>query len=56
MLTIILFFIATLINVILSTLKSVITIKGGRLLASITNAVAYGFNTFIIKMIADVDL
>lgn len=50
------FTIATLINVILSTLKSVITIKGGRLVASISNAISYGFNTIVIKSIANVEL
>ena len=50
------FIIATLINVILSTLKSVITVKGGRWVASITNAIAYGFNTICIKSISDVEL
>lgn len=49
------FFLATLVNVILSTLKSVITIKGGRISASIASAVAYGFNTLVIKMISGVD-
>ena len=47
---------AQLVNVILSTLKSVITIKGGKGLAAISNAVAYGFNTIVIKVIADVDM
>ena len=50
------FIIATLINVILSTLKSVITVKGGRVLASVVNAIAYGFNTVVIKSISNVDL
>ena len=50
------FIIATLINVILSTLKSIITIKGGRVIASISNAIAYGFNTIVIKSITDVEL
>ena len=53
---IIVFCICQLINVILSTLKSVITIKGGKGLAAISNAVAYGFNTIVIKVIADVDM
>ncbi len=56
MLLIIAFSIATLINVILSTLKSVITIKGGRGIASVVNAISYGFNTIVIKGIAGVDL
>ena len=50
------FLVAQLINVILSTLKSVITIKGGKGLAAVSNAVAYGFNTIVIKVIADVDM
>ena len=50
------FTLATLINVILSTLKSVITIKGGRFIASISNAISYGFNTIVIKSITDVNL
>ena len=50
------FIISTLINVILSTLKSIITIKGGRGLASVVNAIAYGFNTIVIKGISNVDL
>lgn len=52
---IILFFVATLVNVILGTLKSVITIKGGRIAASVSSAVAYGFNTLVIKMITGVE-
>ena len=53
---IIVFIVASLINVILSTLKSVITVKGGRLIACIINAISYGFNTIVIKSITDVDL
>lgn len=56
MLLIIAFSVATLVNVILSTLKSVITIKGGRGIASVVNAISYGFNTIVIKGIAGVDL
>ena len=56
MLFIILFFVCQLINVVLSTIKSVVTIKGTKLVASIFSAVNYGFNTVIIKSIADVDL
>jgi len=50
------FIVATLINVVLSTLKSVITVKGGRLIASVVNAIAYGFNTICIKSISNVEL
>ena len=51
-----LFFVCQLVNVVLSTIKSVITIKGTKLMASIFSAVNYGFNTYIIKVIADVEL
>ncbi|MBO5884626.1 MAG: hypothetical protein J6Q51_02415 [Clostridia bacterium] len=53
---IVLFFVCQLINVVLSTIKSVVTIKGTKLVASVFSAVNYGFNTVIIKVIADVDL
>lgn len=54
--TIALFFLCQLINVVLSTIKSVVTIKGTKLVASVFSAVNYGFNTVIIKVIADVEL
>lgn len=50
------FFICQLINVILGTIKNVITIKGTKTMASLFSAVNYGVNTVIIKTIADVDL
>ena len=53
---IIAFFVAQLLNVILSTLKSIITIKGGKRLAAIANAISYGFNTIVIKAIVDVSI
>ena len=51
-----LFVLCQLVNVILATIKSVVTIKGTKIVASIFSAVNYGFNTFIIKAIADVEL
>ncbi|HHU59644.1 TPA: hypothetical protein GXZ34_01830 [bacterium] len=53
---ILLFFVAQLINVVLSTIKSVITVKGGKLQASIINAVTYSFNIIVIKSLVDVDM
>ena len=53
---ILLFFVWQLVNVILSTIKSVVTIKGTKIVASIFSAINYGFNTVIIKSIADVEL
>ena len=46
------FFILQLLNVILSTLKTVTTVKSPFWLAAV-NAVYYGFYTFIIKAIGD---
>lgn len=50
------FFLCQLVNVILSTIKNVIQIKGTKLSASIFSAVNYGINTVIIKAIAGVEL
>lgn len=51
-----LFFILTLINVMLSTIKSIITVKGTRGQATLINAIAYGFYTIIIKQITEFDV
>ncbi len=50
------FFLCQLLNVVLSTIKSVVTIKGTKLTASIFSAINYAVNTVIIKTIADVSL
>lgn len=44
----ILFTICTAVNVLLSTVKSIITVKGGKAMAAIINAITYGFYTYII--------
>ena len=49
------FFIAQLVNVILSTLKSVLTIKGSRIVAASANAISYAINALIIKQISGID-
>lgn len=48
--TIYIFAIATIINVILSTLRSLFTIKAGKLSASIMNAICYGFYTWVVVL------
>ena len=50
------FFVAQLINVVLGTIKNVITIKGTKQVAAIFSAINYGVNTFVIKSISDVDM
>ena len=52
--TITIFFIITLINVILSTVKSILTVKSSRTVATIINAVAYGFYAMVVKQMATV--
>ena len=51
-----LFVIFNIINVIIQTAKSIVTIKCNKYVASIVNAIAYGFNTVVIKSISDVEL
>lgn len=46
-----------IINVILQTVKSILTIKGNKWVASIVNAVAYGLYTYLLVLIAsDINL
>lgn len=52
---VIVFVVCSLINVILSTLKSLIMINAGRNLAVCINAVCYGFYTLVVKQLASVD-
>lgn len=49
------FFISQLVNVILSTVKSVLTVKGTRLTATIINTVSYTLNAAVISQIGNVD-
>ena len=44
----ILFLLATALNVTLSTVKSIVTIKGSKMAAAILNAVTFGFYTYVI--------
>ena len=43
-----LFIICTAINVILSTIKSILTIKGNKWVAAASNAITYGFYSYVI--------
>lgn len=54
--TIIIFAILQLVNVMLNTAKAVLTIKANKLVASIANAVTYGFYTIIVQWTAKTDL
>lgn len=49
---ILLFTVATIINVTLSTIRSLCTINGGKWLSAITNAICYGFYPLIVMLTA----
>ena len=44
----IIFIVLTILNVVIQTIKSIATIKCGKLVASLVNAVAYGLYTYVI--------
>lgn len=50
------FFGINLINVVLSTLKSILTIKSTRMVAAIINALSYGFYALIVKSMASYEM
>lgn len=52
---IVVFVICSLVNVILSTLKTLIMVNAGRNSAIIINAVCYGFYTLVVKQLTSVD-
>lgn len=47
------FFLINLVNVMLSTSKSILTIKSTRAIAAIMNALAYGFYAMVVKSMAN---
>ena len=53
----IIFIIASIINVVIQTIKSIATIKCGKWASALINAVAYGFYTWVVVlMVCDLDL
>lgn len=53
----IIFILANIFNVIIQTIKSICTIKCGKGVAALVNALAYGFYTYVvILMVADLPL
>lgn len=54
--TTIIFFICSLINVMLSTLKTILTVKASKGVATIINAITYGFYAIVVKQLASLDL
>ena len=52
---ILVFVVCSLVNVVLSTLKTLIMVNAGRGSAIIINAVCYGFYTLVVKQLTSVD-
>lgn len=53
----IIFIVASIINVVIQTVKSIVTIKCGKWSSALVNAVAYGFYTWIVVLtVCDLDL
>lgn len=44
----IIFILLNAINVIIQTVKSLLTVKGGKVVAAVANAIAYGFYTIVV--------
>ena len=49
---ILIFAIATIVNVTLSTIRAICTIKGGKWISATTNAICYGFYPLIVMLTA----
>ena len=56
MIAIIIFTVCSLVNVILSTMKTILTVRSTKIVASIINAVTYGFYAIVVKQLASLDL
>lgn len=52
----IIFFLCSLINVMLSTLKTILTVKASKGVATLINAITYGFYAIVVKQLASLDL
>ncbi|HHT96496.1 MAG TPA: hypothetical protein GXZ90_01205 [Clostridiales bacterium] len=52
--TIIIFSTITLVNVVLSTAKSILTVRASRETAALINAISYGFYSLVVKQMATV--
>ena len=56
MVEIIIFTVCSLVNVILSTMKTILTVRSTKVVASVINAVTYGFYAIVVKQLASLDL
>lgn len=51
----ILFFLCSLVNVMLSTMKSILTVRSTKLVATLINAITYSFYTIVLKQLVGFD-
>ena len=56
MVAIIIFTVCSLVNVILSTMKTILTVRSTKVVASIINAITYGFYAIVVKQLASLNL
>ncbi len=49
----ILFIICNFLNVVMQTIKNIVTVKGGKISAALINAAAFSFYTYILILISD---
>lgn len=49
----ILFIICNFLNVVMQTIKNIVTVKGGKVSAALVNAAAFSFYTYILILISD---
>ena len=56
MVAIIIFTVCSLVNVILSTMKTILTVRSTKVVASVINAITYGFYAIVVKQLANLDL
>ena len=56
MVAIIIFTVCSLVNVILSTMKTILTVRSTKIVASVINAVTYGFYAIVVKQLASLNL
>lgn len=44
----VIFILLNAVNVVIQTIKSLLTVKGGKIMAAVANAIAYGFYTIVV--------
>ena len=53
---VIVFFCCSLVNVMLSTVKSILTVRSTKNVAAVINAITYGFYAIVVKQLAELSV